>query len=63
MTISEVHRAALNEYLARELALSRKSRFSDIIGIADSGDGSLSEDHKQVYGEILHRKYDRGEND
>jgi len=61
ITISEVHRAALEEYLTRELAPKRVSRFSDVIGIADSGDGSLSENRKTIYGEILRKKHDRGE--
>ncbi|MCW3059208.1 MAG: Ribbon-helix-helix protein copG family [Capsulimonas sp.] len=57
ISVSEVHREALSEYLEREFEATRKSRYSDMIGIADSGRTDLSTNHKQIFCEILDEKY------
>ncbi|MEO7715487.1 MAG: ribbon-helix-helix protein, CopG family [Capsulimonas sp.] len=58
ISVSEVHRQALEQYFERESDLPQKSRYSDIIGIFDSGEANLSTRHKEVFREILNRKYE-----
>ena len=55
LTVSEVHRLALEEYCLRETEPPRKSRYDDIIGVAE-GPSDLSARHKELFGEILRQK-------
>ncbi len=52
LTISEVHRRALNEYLEREMPKKKTSRYDDIIGIAE-GPHDLSARASEIFGEII----------
>ncbi|BDI34195.1 hypothetical protein CCAX7_62460 [Capsulimonas corticalis] len=57
ITVSEIHRQALEQYLERELSPPKKSRYSDLIGVGASGRDDLSVRHKEIYREILDEKY------
>jgi hypothetical protein len=52
MTLSEVHRIALERYCEQELAQTRTSRYSDIIGVGD-GDADLSSRSQEIFLEIV----------
>jgi len=56
LTVSDVHRLALEEYCLRETEPPQQSRCDDIIGIVE-GPSDLSARHKETFGEILQQKY------
>jgi hypothetical protein len=56
LTISEVHRLALEQYCERELALTRKSRYDDVIGAAE-GPPDLSARTGERFTELLAEKH------
>ena len=58
LSVSEVHRRALQEYLDREMAGAKKSRYSDVIGVGE-GEPDLSTRSREVFGEILGARHDR----
>jgi hypothetical protein len=57
VSISEVHRQALEQYCDRELAAARQSRYDDVIGAAQ-GPADLAERASQCFGEILDERRD-----
>ena len=56
VSVSEVHRLALEEYCLRETKEPTTSRYDDIIGVAE-GPADLSSRHKEAFGEILNDKF------
>ncbi|HZT41742.1 MAG TPA: hypothetical protein VFA07_06115 [Chthonomonadaceae bacterium] len=56
LTVSDVHRLALEEYCLREAEPPQQSRYDDIIGIVE-GPSDLSARHKEIFEEILQQKY------
>jgi predicted transcriptional regulator len=56
MTLSEIHRLALERYCEQELAQTRTSRYSDIIGVGE-GDADLSSRSQEIFQEIVNRKH------
>ena len=60
ISISEVHRQALEQYFEREFDTLKKSRYSDVIGIFSSETGDGSTRHKEIFREVLRRKYPVG---
>jgi hypothetical protein len=52
LTISEVHRLALEQYCERELAPTRKSRYEDVIGVAE-GPPDLSVNAAERFADLL----------
>lgn len=58
LTLSEVHRLALNQYCDREAVPVQTSRYDDIIGVGE-GASDLSARAGQVFGEIMEEKHDR----
>jgi hypothetical protein len=56
MTLSEIHRLALERYCEQELAQTRTSRYSDIIGVGE-GDPDLSSRSHEIFGEIVSGKH------
>jgi hypothetical protein len=56
LSVSEVHRLALEEYCVREIETPSISRYDDIIGVAE-GPAELSSRNKEVFGEILNEKF------
>jgi hypothetical protein len=59
LTVSEVHRLALEEYCLREAEPPKKSRYDDIIGVAE-GPADLAQRHKEYFVEILRAKHEKG---
>jgi len=54
ISISEMHRQALTEYLERETQPPKHSRYDDVIGIAESrGNGELSVNHSRAFIDAL----------
>jgi hypothetical protein len=61
LTLSEVHRQALTEYVEREMPEKKTSRYDDpfyddIFGVGE-GPADLSRRHKEYYAEIMDEKY------
>jgi hypothetical protein len=52
MTISELHRRALAEFCERELADGPRSRFDDVIGVAE-GPADLATRASERFAELL----------
>lgn len=57
LSLSEVHRQALEEYCDRELALARQSRYDDVIGVAE-GPPDLAERVSERFGDLLTERHD-----
>lgn len=57
LSLSEVHRQALEEYCDRELAADRRSRYDDVIGVAEGPD-DLAERASDRYGDLLAERHD-----
>jgi Arc/MetJ-type ribon-helix-helix transcriptional regulator len=58
LTLSEVHRQALTEYVEREMPEKKISRYDDIIGVGE-GPPDLARRHKEYFAEIMDEKYRR----
>jgi hypothetical protein len=56
MTLSQVHRLALERFCEQEMNETRTSRYSDVIGVGD-GDVDLSSRAKEIFQEILNGKH------
>jgi hypothetical protein len=56
MTVSEVHRLALEQYCERELAPTRTSRYDDVIGVAE-GPADLSARASERLTDLLAEKH------
>jgi hypothetical protein len=56
LTLSEVHRLALEEYCDREMAPPSASRYDDIIGVGE-GPSDLSTRSQEIFGEIMREKH------
>jgi len=52
LSLSEVHRQALEQYCDRELAATRQSRFDDVIGVVE-GPADLAERASEYFVEVL----------
>jgi hypothetical protein len=52
LTLSEVHRRALEELCDRELAAVRASRYDDVIGVAE-GPADLADRASERFGDLL----------
>ena len=52
LTISELHRLALDEYCERQLDAGRKSRYEDVIGVA-AGPDDLAARASQRFAELV----------
>jgi hypothetical protein len=52
LTLSEVHRRALEEFCERELAAARESRYDDVIGVAE-GPADLAARASERFGDLL----------
>jgi len=57
MSLSEVHREALDQYCDRELAAARPSRYDDVIGVA-AGPADLAERASDYLGDLLDERRD-----
>jgi hypothetical protein len=57
LSLSEVHRQALEEYCDRELAAARRSRYDDVIGVAEGPD-DLAERASERFGDLLAERHD-----
>ena len=57
VSVSEVHRQALEQYCDRELAAARRSRYDDVIGVAE-GPADLAERASQHFGDLLDERRD-----
>jgi len=58
ISVSEVHREALDAYCAAELAKTGSSRFDDVIGVIE-GPIDLTEDVGRKYAEAMAEKHAR----
>lgn len=56
LTLSQVHRLALEAYCER--VLTRGSRYQDAIGVA-AGERALSTRSAEIFREVLNEKHDR----
>jgi len=56
LTVSEVHRLALAQYCDRELTAARKSRYDDVIGVAE-GPPDLSVRVSERLADLLAEKH------
>lgn len=56
LTVSEVHRIALEQYCQRELAATRKSRYDDVIGVTE-GPPDLSARASERFTDLLAEKH------
>jgi hypothetical protein len=52
LTLSEVHRRALEELCDRELAAARRSRYDDVIGVVE-GPADLAERASEHFGDLV----------
>jgi hypothetical protein len=52
LTLSEVHRQALEQYCDRELAAARQSRYEDVIGVAE-GPADLAERASERFADLV----------
>ena len=52
LTVSEVHRRALEEFCERELAAARESRYDDVIGVA-AGPTDLAARASERFADLL----------
>ncbi len=52
LTVSEVHRQALEEFCERQLDSDRKSRYDDVIGVA-TGPADLAARASQRFADLL----------
>lgn len=57
LSLSEVHRQALEQYCDRELAAARQSRYDDVIGVVD-GPADLAERASEHFGDLLAERRD-----
>ena len=57
LTLSEVHRRALEQYCDRELAAARQSRYDDVIGVVE-GRADLAERASEHFGDLLAERRD-----
>ena len=58
ISVSDVHRAALDAYCAAELANTGSSRFDDVVGVID-GPIDLSENASRRFAEAMAEKHGR----
>ncbi len=58
LTLSQLHRLALEDYCERELAQTGPSRYSDVIGVGE-GPSDLSERSSEVFCDLVNEKHDR----
>ena len=52
LSLSEVHRRALEQYCDRELAAARQSRYEDVIGVVD-GPADLAERASGYFADLV----------
>ena len=57
LSLSEVHRQALEQYCDRELAAARQSRYDDVIGVVE-GPANLAERASEHFGDLLAEQRD-----
>ena len=57
LTLSEVHRQALEQYCDRELAAARQSRYEDVIGVVE-GRADLAERASEHFADLLAERRD-----
>jgi hypothetical protein len=52
LSLSEVHRRALEQYCDRELAAARQNRYEDVIGVVE-GPADLAERASEYFADLL----------
>ena len=57
LSLSEVHRQALEQYCDRALADARQSRYDDVIGVVE-GRSDLAERASEHFGDLLAERRD-----
>jgi hypothetical protein len=55
LSLSEVHRRALEQYCDRELAAARQSRYDDVIGVVE-GPPDLAERASEYFTDLLEER-------
>jgi hypothetical protein len=58
LTLSQLHRLALEDYCDREIAETGPGRYSDVIGVGE-GPSELSERSSEVFCDLVNDKHDR----
>jgi hypothetical protein len=58
LSVSEIHRLALEQFCERELSATRRSRYEDVIGVAE-GPADLATHASERFADLLAEKHEK----